>query len=156
MKLLITCLLGLVSFANAQTAARVNVAGASGSYVLGPGDQFVMEIADLEELNGKTHRIDNDGTVTLPLVGRLQAAGLTLPEFEALLDEKLADQLKEPRISITVTESLSQPVTVLGWVNNPGVQRLHGRQTLAEILSQAGGLKPDAGYRVTYSPHRER
>jgi len=153
MKLLITCLLGLVSFANAQTAARVNVAGASGSYVLGPGDQFVMEIADLEELNGKTHRIDNDGTVTLPLVGRLQAAGLTLPEFEALLDEKLTDQLKEPRISITVTESLSQPVTVLGWVNNPGVQRLHGRQTLAEILSQAGGLKPDAGYRVTVTRH---
>jgi len=149
MKLLITCLLGLVSFANAQTAPRVNVAGASSSYVLGPGDQFVMEIADLEELNGKTHRVENDGTVTLPLVGRIQAAGLTLPEFEALLDEKLTAQLKEPKISITVTESLSQPITVLGWVNNPGIQRLHGRPSLAEVLSQAGGLRPDAGYRVT-------
>ena len=149
MKLLFTCLLGVVSLATAQTAPRVSVAGASGSYILGPGDQFIMEIADLEELNGKAHRVDNDGTVTLPLIGRMQAAGLTLPEFEAALDEKLSAQLKEPKIAITVTESLSQPVTVIGWVNNPGVQRLRGRQTLAEVLSQAGGLKPDAGYRVT-------
>ncbi|MDP9170623.1 MAG: polysaccharide export protein [Acidobacteriota bacterium] len=149
MKLLIAFLLGALSLASAQSTARVTVPGASGSYVLGPGDQFTLEITDLEELNGKTHRVDNDGTVTLPLVGRIQAAGLTLPEFEAALDQKLAAQLKEPHITVTVTESLSQPVTVMGSVNTPGVQRMHGKENLAEVLSQAGGLKPDAGYRVT-------
>jgi len=149
MKLLTLCLVGFVSLAMAQSGSRVSVPGASPAYVLGPGDQFTMEIADLEELNGKTHRVDNDGTVTLPLVGRIQAAGLTLAEFEAELDEKLMSELKEPHIAITVTESLSQPVTVIGWVNTPGVQRMKGKQTLAEILSQAGGLRPDAGYRVT-------
>ena len=149
MKMLTLCLLGFLSLATAQTGTRVNVPGASAAYVLGPGDQFTMEIADLEELNGKTHRVDNDGTVTLPLVGRIQAAGLTLSEFEADIDQRLLKELKEPHIAITVTESLSQPVTVIGWVNTPGVQRLKGRQNLAEILSQAGGLRPDAGYRVT-------
>jgi polysaccharide export outer membrane protein len=108
-----------------------------------------MEIADLEELNGKVHRVDNDGTVTLPLVGRIQAAGLTIQEFEASLNEKLLKELKEPHIAITVTESISQPVTVIGWVNTPGVQKMRGKQSLAEVLSLAGGLKPDAGYRVT-------
>jgi len=149
MKLLTLCLLGFAFFATAQQGSRVNVPGASAAYVLGPGDQFTMEIADLEELNGKTHRVDNDGTVTLPLVGRIQAAGLTLAEFEASLDEKLISELKEPHIAITVTESLSQPVTVIGWVNSPGVQRMKSHQSLAEILSLAGGLRPDAGYRVT-------
>ncbi|MCU1328619.1 MAG: polysaccharide export protein [Bryobacterales bacterium] len=149
MKLFLTCLLVGVSLMMAQNTAHVSVPGAGGSYVLGPGDQFTMEIADLEELNGKTHRVDTDGTVTLPLVGRIQVAGLTLPEFEASLNEKLLAELKEPKITVTVTESISQPVTVIGWVNTPGVQRMRGRQSLAEILSQAGGLKPDAGYRVT-------
>jgi polysaccharide export outer membrane protein len=149
MKLLLTILLGAVSLANAQDAPHVSVAGAASSYILGPGDQFTMEIADLEELNGKVHRVDNDGTVTLPLVGRIQAAGLTIQEFEAALDEKLLKELKEPHIAITVTESISQPVTVIGWVNTPGVQRMRGKQSLAEVLSLAGGLRPDAGYRVT-------
>jgi polysaccharide export outer membrane protein len=93
--------------------------------------------------------VDNDGTVTLPLVGRIQAAGLTIQEFEAALDEKLLKELKEPHIAITVTESISQPVTVIGWVNTPGVQKMRGKQSLAEVLSVAGGLRPDAGYRVT-------
>ncbi len=118
-------------------------------YVLGPGDQFSMEIADLEELNGKVHRIDHDGTVTLPLVGRIQAAGMTLTEFEKDLDKQLESLLKEPHITITVTETLSQPVSVIGAVNTPGTHQLRGQQNLMEVLSEAGGLRNDAGYRVT-------
>lgn len=149
MKLLIACFLGAVSFVAGQPATHVTVNGAARSYVLGPGDQFTTEIADLEELNGKTHRIDTDGTVTLPLVHRIQAAGLTIPEFESALDDRLTSELKEPHITITVTETLSQPVTVMGFVNTPGVQRMRSSQSLAEVLAQAGGLRPDAGYRVT-------
>ncbi len=123
--------------------------GTPPGYVLGPGDQFLLEIADLEELNGKTHRIDGDGTVNLPLIGRVRAAGLTLPQFEADLDQKLLSQLREPHITVTVTEILSQPVTVLGEVNTPGTHQIRGPQSLTEVLSLAGGLKNDAGYRIT-------
>lgn len=129
--------------------SKVTLQSVSESYVLGPGDQFSLEVPDLEELNGKTHRIDGDGTVNLPLVGRIQAAGLTLAEFEHKLDEKLSDQLKEPHITVTVTETLSSPVTVIGSVNTPGVHQVRGNQSLAEVISMAGGLKPDAGYLVT-------
>jgi polysaccharide biosynthesis/export protein len=145
---------GLCAFAQEQPVSSergisVTMPSAPPGYVLGPGDQFVLEISDLEELNGKTHRIDNDGTVTLPLVGRIKAAGLTLPQFESELDKRLLNQLREPHITVTVTETLSQPVTVLGQVNTPGVHQIHGSRSLAEVLSLAGGLKPDAGYRVT-------
>jgi polysaccharide export outer membrane protein len=137
-----------MSVLSQEHPVTVEMPGAPFGYVLGPGDQFVLEIADLEELNGKAHRIDTDGTVDLPLVGRVQAAGLTLPQFEAALDEKLLGQLKEPHITVTVTEILSRPVTVIGEVNSPGVHQIRGAQSLAEVLSLAGGIKNDAGYRI--------
>ena len=139
----------------AYPQSKVNIQSVSESYILGPGDQFSLEIPDLDELNGKTHRIDGDGTVNLPLVGRIAAAGLTLSQFEAKLDEKLGDQLKEPHITVTVTETLSAPVTVLGSVNTPGVHQIKGNQSLAEVISLAGGLKPDAGYLVTVTRRAE-
>jgi polysaccharide export outer membrane protein len=132
-----------------ETKTKITLANAPQGYVLGPGDQFSIEVADLEELNGKVHRIDEDGTVTLPLIGRLQAAGYTLPEFEKVLDSKLVSELKDPRISITVTENASEPVTVVGEVNSPGMHQMRGQQSLVEAISAAGGLKPDAGYRIT-------
>jgi polysaccharide biosynthesis/export protein len=138
-----------------DTGARVSVTDAPPGYVLGPGDQFVLEVPDLEELNGKTHRIDSDGTVSLPLVGRVQAAGYTLPAFEKALDAKLLTQLKEPHITVTVTEILSQPVTVIGEVNNPGTHQIRGPQPLTEVLSLAGGLKNDAGYRITITRRKK-
>ena len=115
----------VVSIAVAQQS-KVTVTGVPTGYILGPGDQFVMEIADLEELNGKVHRIDNDGTVTLPLIGRMKVAGMTLPQLEKELDQKLASQLKDPHIAITVTETLSQPVTVMGAVNTLAFIRFEG------------------------------
>lgn len=135
--------------AGQEPVSVVRMAGAPPGYVLGPGDQFELEIPDLEELNGKIHRIDGDGTVSLPLVGRVQAAGYTLPEFEKELDGKLVNQLNDPHITVTVTEVLSQPVTVLGEVNSPGTHQMRGPQPLTEVLSLAGGLKNDAGYRIT-------
>jgi len=125
----------VMSLASAQETAHVNVPGAGPGYILGAGDQFSMEIADLEELNGKVHRIDNDGTVSLPLVGRMQAAGLTIPEFEKQLDDKLTSQLKDPHITITVTETLSQPVSVIGAVNTPGIHQIRGQQSLRGVIS---------------------
>jgi polysaccharide biosynthesis/export protein len=158
--LLLLLMAGICAFSQEQPppaghGVSVTIPSAPAGYVLGPGDQFLLEIQELEELNGKTHRIDNDGTVTLPLVGRVQAAGLTLPQFESDLDKKLLNQLREPHITVTVTETLSQPVTVLGQVNAPGIHQIRGSRSLAEVLSLAGGLKPDAGYRVTVTRKAE-
>lgn len=143
-------LLSLVALQASAQDRKVSVSmlATPPGYVLGPGDQFVLEVPDLEELNGKVHRIDTDGTVNLPLAGRVKAAGLTLSQFEDELDRKLKGQLLEPHITVTVTEILSQPVSVLGEVNSPGVHQIRGPQTLAEVLSLAGGLKNDAGYQI--------
>jgi polysaccharide export outer membrane protein len=117
-------------------------------YQLGPGDQIAIHALDAEELSDKPVRIDENGNISLPLVGELRAAGLTAPRLAAELTARLGTQIKAPHVSVTITEFRSQPVSVIGAVNNAGVHQLQGRKTLVEMLSLAGGLRQDAGYRV--------
>jgi polysaccharide export outer membrane protein len=74
------------------------------------------------------------------MAGRLGASGLTIEQLEAQLVERLKTFIREPEVSVSITEFRSQPVSVIGAVKNPGVHQLQGRKTLIEILSLAGGL----------------
>lgn len=135
----------------AQQNQEQKPAQAISGYVLGPDDQVRMWVLGLEDVFDKPFRIDANGTVDLPLVGPIVASGLTVDEFKAKLTQSLERELKHPIVSVTVTEFGSEPVSVLGAVNSPGVHQLHGRMTLAEVLSQAGGLRPDAGSTIMIS-----
>jgi polysaccharide biosynthesis/export protein len=117
-------------------------------YRLGPGDEIKVQQLNDEELDGKTARIDDAGYVNLPSIGRLQVGGLTVQQAEAALTTELKRLLVNPQPVISVTEYRSEPVSVLGAVNNPGVIQLQGRKTLVETLSSAGGLRPDAANEV--------
>ncbi len=114
-------------------------------YVLGAGDQLALRITDMEELSDKPVRIDPSGFVDIPLAGRVQAAGLTLYEFKAELSKKLGKYITSPEISVNLSDSGSQPVSVIGAINLPGVHQLSGSKHLLEVISLSGGLKPDAG-----------
>jgi polysaccharide biosynthesis/export protein len=117
-------------------------------YRLGPGDEIRVQQPNAEELDGKTARVDDRGFVNLPLAGRLQVGGLTVEDSESLVSSSLKRLLVNPQPVISITEYRSQPVSVLGAVNTPGVIQLQGRKTLVEMLSMAGGLRPDAGAEV--------
>jgi polysaccharide export outer membrane protein len=69
-------------------------------------------------------------------------------ELEAGLTERLKTYLYDPHVALNVTEYRSRPVTVLGAVQRPGVQILSGEKTLLEVLSEAGGIGPEAGPNV--------
>ena len=118
-------------------------------YVLGPDDQIVIHAVGAEEISEKPFLIDSSGTVMLPMIGQVKAAGLTVVELEAALTGRLKEFFWNPQVSVTISEYHSQPVSVIGALNTPGVQQLRGRKTLIEVLSMAGGLRPDAGSRVT-------
>jgi polysaccharide biosynthesis/export protein len=117
-------------------------------YRLGPGDEIKVQQANAEELDGKTARIDDKGYANLPLAGRVQLSGLTLEEAETTIALRLSRLLLNPQPVLSITEYRSQPVSVLGAVNTPGVIQLQGRKTLVEMLSLAGGPRPDAGTTV--------
>ena len=126
------------------------------AYVLGPDDQVSVSVLDLPEISDKTYRIDLNGFIKLPLVaGRIQAAGLTVEQLEDKIAGILKTILKDPQVTIAVVAFRSEPVSVLGSVRNPGVVHLEGRATLMDVLSAAGGLADDAGYRVKIVRRRE-
>ena len=126
--------------------------GAKADYVLGAGDQITLSVEGLDEnYSEKTFRIDGSGDVSLPLIGRIHAAGNTSASLELALQARLEPILKHPQVVVTVGAFGSQPVSVLGSVTNPGILQLQGRKTLFDVLSMAGGLAPEAGYVVRVS-----
>jgi polysaccharide export outer membrane protein len=96
-----------------------------------------------------------NGNVTLPLIGRVQAGGLTVERLETELNTRLKKYVQDPQVSVTVVEFRSQPVSVFGAVTTPGVIQLRGRKTLYEVLSMAGGPNGTAGSSLTITRRRE-
>lgn len=117
-------------------------------YILGVNDQITLSVPNLDEMSGRPTRIDMNGDINIPIAGRIHVAGLTAGQLESRIESLLQSQLNRPRVIVNIAEFRSQPVTLLGAVNAPGVHQLEGRKTLFEILSLAGGLRPDSGNTV--------
>ncbi len=132
----------------AATQLIPRVPAAPPEYTLGPGDQIVLHVVDMEEISDKPMRIDPSGFVDLTLVGRLQAAGLTTEQLKAELAKRLSRYISQPQITVNLLENQTRTVSVIGSVNSPGVHALQGPRHLIDALSEAGGVKADAGPRV--------
>lgn len=118
-------------------------------YLLGPGDLISLHVQDLDDVSEKPVRVDPSGSIDLPLIGRLTAAGLTVDQLRTTLNKKLSKYVESPQIAINVLEYHSQPISVLGAVNSPGIQQLQSPKRLLDVISVAGGLKPEAGAKLT-------
>jgi polysaccharide biosynthesis/export protein len=129
------------SVAAKQPASRLAVE----SDVLGVGDEITLSEFDVEEFNDKSFQVAADGSLGLPLVGRIRAIGMTVSEFERSLDEKLRRYIKNPNATVTSIKYHGRMVSLVGAVNNPGAYQITEPKTILEMLSLAGGLKADAG-----------
>lgn len=126
------------------------------SYRLGPNDSVLIRCTNVTEIGEAPVRIDTDGQITLPLTGRLQAAGRTVRELEAEIKSQLARYIVDPQVVVRLAEARSQPISVIGAVTRPGVVQLEGERRLLEVLSLAGGLRQDAGQIVTLTRRKEQ
>ncbi len=131
-------------------AAAMSVAAwaESADYRLGAGDTVTVQAREVEELVEKKYQIDAQGNLNLPVAGGLKVAGLTTQELEREVERRLREFYHRPAVTVVLTETQNRPVSVLGWVNHPGVYQLTGPRTLVEILSAAGGVRVDAGSAV--------
>lgn len=118
------------------------------TYLLGVDDQLEISEPELAELGVKPTRIDGDGDMEVPLVGRVHVSGLTVQQVEQELNKALGTYVRHPQVAVSVAEVRSQPVSVLGEVNTPGIHQVQGHKTLLEMLALAGGVRPDAGYSI--------
>jgi polysaccharide export outer membrane protein len=131
--------------ANVPTQPAPPAAADSTSYVLGPEDLITVRVFAADDIPDKPAQVDNNGAVTLPMIGLVHAAGLTVEQFQANLVTAYKKYFKDPQVTVQVNEFHSQPVSVAGNVNTPGVVQLRGNRNLLEVISMAGGLRPEAG-----------
>jgi polysaccharide export outer membrane protein len=125
------------------------------SYILGPNDQISVHVLHLDEIGPQPIRIDMEGYINVALAGRIHAGGLTVKALEEAIAERLKSDLLNPTVSVTIVEYHSQPVSILGAVNKPGVHQLQGQLRLFEALSLVDGLRPDAGDQIKITRRKE-
>jgi len=139
------------SQATAEKLAEAEIASQpvdKSAYVLGTGDQLSVRVFGADDISDRPIEVGSDGTISLPMVGRVPASGVSVRNLEADLTARYRTYFKDPQIFITVTDYRSQAVTVVGAVNTPGVVQLRGPTRLMRVISQSGGLKAEAGDKV--------
>lgn len=114
-------------------------------YRLGPGDQLRITVFNEEDLTGQ-YVVGSQGTIAYPLVGEVQAAGLTVAEFTGRLQTALQDYLRQPNVAVEVANY--RPFFILGEVQRPGTYPYSASLTVLNAVATAGGF--------TYRANRSR
>lgn len=139
-----------VPVASASTASTAPApAPTPSTYLLGPDDQITIQGPELDEVTNRPYRVDPEGYVSMPMLGRVKAGGSTIGDFDTQLNLAAAKYIRHPQLVASVAEFHSQPISVVGAVNQPGAQQLQGKKTLMQVISMVGGFRPDAGNMLT-------
>jgi len=110
------------------------------SYRVGPFDLLQVNVFGVPELSGAA-QVDGDGRLTLPLIGGMDAMGMTPPQLAMALEDAYGARfVRDPSITIQVTTPQSQRLVVSGAVKEPGIFPVQGRVTLTQAVAQAKGL----------------
>lgn len=144
--------LGLVLLVNGACAARqkgvprsedqmaqVQESTISEEYILGAEDLIEILVWRNEALS-RTVSIRPDGKISLPIIGDLQAAGLTATQLRDSIKEHLQEYKETPEVSVIIREVNSLAVFILGEVARPGKLQLRSETTLLQALSLSGGF----------------
>lgn len=107
---------------------------------LSPNDVLEIDVFQVNDLD-RTVRIEPNGKVSLPMIGEVVAAGLTIPEFERTLESRYnVNLLQNASISVFMKESAGQRVTMDGEFNKPGLYPVTSQATLLQTVALASGL----------------
>ncbi len=115
------------------------VAKTADPYQIGSDDELEIVVWNQPQLSGKVI-VASDGTIAMPLIGRLQAAGQTPEQVKAQLEKRYAQYVHNPNATVRVSDPASHVFYVVGEVNKPGGYKLHSGEVLSQALAEAGGL----------------
>ncbi|HEY6518579.1 MAG TPA: polysaccharide biosynthesis/export family protein [Roseiarcus sp.] len=121
--------------------------------VLTPQDSVSIKVVNQPDMDTTT-RVETDGTISFPYVGRIRAAGLTEDQVAHAIERQLASRqiVTDPHVLVDITTFGTQ-ASVQGQVGVPGVYTLDRPTNLTQLLSRAGGVR-DAGLGGTVSVRR--
>ncbi|HMI90396.1 MAG TPA: polysaccharide biosynthesis/export family protein [Polyangiales bacterium] len=105
------------------------------------GDSFDVAVYGEADLSGK-HRVDEDGAINFPLVGKMKVEGKSAVAIADLIRDALAQHgiLRSPNVTVYVIERRSKQITFMGAVAKPGSYKLTTGMSLIQALGAAGGL----------------
>ncbi len=124
-------------------------------YVIGRDDELEIIVWTQPQLSGKVV-VASDGTIAMPLIGRVPVDGLTPDTLKVDLEKRYARYVPGANVTVRVADPASHVFYVLGEVNKPGVYKLHSGEVLSQALAEAGGLGQfaDAG-KIRILRHKE-
>lgn len=126
---------------------------ASGAYILGRDDVIEVTLLGRTDFGGRV-RVQADGSIQLPLIGKLQAAEHTTAELSDLVRKGLQSggYFADPIVSVEVVSFASRYVTVLGACGIPGLVPMNRSYRLSEIMARSGGVRDGAADYVIVRP----
>lgn len=134
--------LGVLGCAETRRDYEVELIAPS-EFPLGPEDVLRVTVWKSQDLSGEV-TIRPDGTITLPLIGDVPAAGLTANVLAKRISERLTEYISSPVVTVQVKEVNSYFIYVLGEVVRPGKYPLKSYANVMQGISLAGGFAPFA------------
>lgn len=131
-----------------QPAAAGAAVRPESNYQLSVNDQVMIKALNAEEIGDRPYRIDESGELTIPIVGKVRAAGRTVVELEAELLAQLRKYIRDPQVGVTLVQFRSETIFLVGAFQNPGIHPLEGRRSLVDLLSRTSPLLPNASRRI--------
>jgi polysaccharide export outer membrane protein len=125
---------------SATAAYRPAARAAATAYLIGAGDLLAISVWKDTELS-KTMPVRPDGRISLPLIGEVQAAGLTADQLQEAILQRLASYMSNPQVNVIVQEIRSRSFNIVGKVNKPGAYDLAKPVTVLDAVAMAGGFQ---------------
>jgi len=167
--LAVTALLSLMSAGMAQTTTASNAAadpnGSSvnrkdlpaqsnprvvpDNYRIGPSDLLAINVWKDAEIS-RTMPVRPDGRISLPLIGEVQAAGMSVAQLQAVIAQKLSAYMSHPEVNVSVQEIKSRSFNIIGRVNKAGSYDLLRPMTVLDAIAEAGGFQDFAKQKDIY------
>lgn len=134
--------------ANAQQKKNSPSASVSGTYVLGPTDRVRVKVYGEPDVGGE-YEVDSSGYVSIPLAGRIRAAGLTTGQLERSITSALSKGIvRDPRVNVEI--ALYRPFYILGEVKKSGEYPYRVGMTVLDAIASAGGFTYRANENKVY------
>ena len=117
---------------------------------IGPGDSIAITVFDVSELSGE-FRVSQSGLVDMPLIGKVNVAGLTADQAAEEIQAKLKSGgfVLHPQVTVLISQYTTQGADVMGQVSKPGIYPTLGKRRLLDMITLAGGVTNSAGNLVT-------
>jgi polysaccharide biosynthesis/export protein len=125
------------------------------TYRVGASDVLSIKVFNEDALTNK-YTVDSDGSITFPLIGRIQVSQKTTREIEEHIKNLLQpDYVRRAQVSVEIATYRSRSIYVLGEVRTPGRYNIEGPMTLLEVIANAGSTTPAASNTIIVQRYKD-